>query len=306
MITANNKSWIDALRRSERLPENYTTTVFDYIAPLAERIRSLHTFLGHPAVVGISGAQGSGKSTFALFLTNWLQRELGLAAVNLSLDDFYLSKHEREDLAEKRHPLLRTRGVPGTHDIVLGTKTLAALTEPGAERVVTLPGFDKARDDRVESSRSRCVEAPVDIVLFEGWCVGARPQKDWDLADPANELEAKEDADGAWRAYVNEQLKSQYAALFGHIDVLVMLRVPSFDKVLEWRELQERKLREDAKRQESGQAAIAGMNPAEVRRFVMYFERLTRHMLEDMPSYADTVIDIDKSHRMVAVAHRSG
>ena len=289
-----NIPWVDDLRRTERLPENYTTMVFDYVAPLAGRIRVLHEFLGRPTVIGINGAQGSGKSTLALFLVNWLQHELGLTAVSLSLDDLYLSKAVREDLAQKRHPLLRTRGVPGTHDVALGIGTLRALTDEVPNRVVTLPGFDKARDDRIKRSELRRTDAPVDVILFEGWCVGARPQLDSDLVTPVNSLEAKDDADGIWRSYVNEKLEHEYADLFERVDALVMLRIPSFDKAFEWRELQEQKLREKS---------MTGMAPAELRRFVMYFERLTRHMLEDMPDYANTVIDIDDSQNMVGMSH---
>jgi D-glycerate 3-kinase len=291
---AINIPWVDDLRRTERLPESYTAMVFDYVAPLAERIRELHGFLGRPIVNGINGAQGSGKSTLALFLANWLKRELGLTTVSLSLDALYLSKAAREDLAKKWHPLLRTRGVPGTHDVALGIESLKELTEEIPNHVVTLPGFDKARDDRVKQSDLRCVDAPVDVVLFEGWCVGARPQPDCDLITPVNSLEAEDDVDGIWRSYVNEKLGHEYAGLFERLDALVMLRIPSFDKVLEWREQQEQKLREKS---------ATGMNSAELRHFVMHFERLTRHMLEDMPDYANTVIDIDDSHNMVGMSH---
>jgi D-glycerate 3-kinase len=130
--------------------------------------------------------------------------------------------------------------------------------------------------------------------LFEGWCVGARPQLDNDLVTPVNSLEAKDDADGIWRSYVNEKLEHEYANLFARLDALIMLRIASIDKVLEWRELQEQKLRKKS---------ATGMTSAELRRFVMYFERLTRHMLEDMPDYANTVIDIDDSHNMVGMSH---
>ena len=295
MTGGSNKIWIDALRNEERLPESYATTVFYYVAPLAERISALRVDLRRSIIIGINGAQGSGKTTLALFLANWLRHELGLSVASLSLDDLYLSKHERRQLAEQQHPLLQTRGVPGTHDVELGMRLLTALTESGPKHVVVLPRFDKACDDRLEPSDARRVDAPVDVVLFEGWCVGANAQPDADLDFPVNALEAEEDADGDWRKFVNEKLKDEYLALFERLDALIMLRVPSFDKVLEWRELQEQKLRT---------ATAAGMTSAQLRRFVMHFERLTRHMLEDMPGYADSVIDIDDSHRMVAATSR--
>jgi D-glycerate 3-kinase len=272
----------------------------DCVALLAERIQRLHTFFGRSVVVGINGAPGSGKTTLARSLRNRLQQESELSSVCVSIDDLYLSKRARQELARKQHPLLLTRGVPGTHDVDLGIDVLRALTKPAAASVVTLPGFDKAHDDRIEVSRLRTVETPVDVVLFEGWCVGARPQQDEDLTDPINELEAEQDPDGTWRTYVNTKLKDEYARLFECIDALVMLRVPSFGKVLEWRTLQEQELRECVRTQAADEVPAAGMRSEELRRFVMYFERLTRHMLEDVPNYADTVIDIDESHRMVA------
>jgi D-glycerate 3-kinase len=292
MISTHDRSWIDELRRAQQLPASYLLSVPDYVAPVAQRIQALYAFHGRPVVIGINGAQGSGKSTFALFLATWLQQELGFKSACLSLDDLYLGKQERTDLAKCRHPLLRTRGVPGTHDVALGIATLDALTAKGKVQHVTLPAFDKGRDDRINAAELHDVLAPVDVVLFEGWCVGARPQTDRQLTEPVNELEREEDPDGTWRAYANTQLGSEYAGLFMRLDALIMLRIPSFDKVLEWRELQERKQRADT-----------GMSPDELRHFIMHFERLTRHMLEDMPDYADVVIDIDESHRMVGIYH---
>jgi D-glycerate 3-kinase len=285
--------WIEELRRAEQLPASYGAAVTEYVAPLAERIRTLHEQLGRPVVIGINGAQGSGKTTLALFLTEWLQRESALTAVSVSLDDLYLGKHAREELAESKHPLLRTRGVPGTHDIALGKKLLRELTEQGEEHVVKLPVFDKAIDDRVQPTKWPGVGAPVDVVLFEGWCVGARPQRDADLRDPVNALEAQDDTDGRWRLFVNKNLKSDYAELFAQLDALLMLRIPSFDKVFEWRELQEQKL-----------PGESGMNTAELRDFVMHFERLTRHMLARMPDYANTIIELDDAHGMSGMVNQ--
>jgi D-glycerate 3-kinase len=168
-----------------------------------------------------------------------------------------------------------------------------------------LPGFDKACDDRIHQPELRHVEAPVDVVLFEGWCIGVRPQLDNDLVTPVNSLEAEDDVDGIWRSYVNEQLKSDYLELFKWLDALVMLRITSFEKALDWRALQERKLHEDSVAGDSRESPAAGMNSAELRRFVMHFERLTRHMLEYMPDCANTVIDIEDSHDMVGMNHRN-
>ena len=301
----DTRSWIEVLRRTELLPESYTAAVFEYVAPLAERIRGLCEKLARPVVVGISGAQGSGKSTLALFLTNWLQREMRLATARLSIDDFYLGNADREELSRTRHPLLATRGVPGTHDVELGMRILAALTVTGTRQTVGLPIFDKASDDRVPESEWPQVEAPIDVVLLEGWCVGARPQAAAELAEPVNALEANEDTDGTWRGHVNERLRSDYADLFSRLDALIMLRIPSFEKVLEWRGLQEHKLREQMKLQQTSTTAARGQTDAELVRFIQHYERLTRHMLETMPAYADTVIDIDEEHRMVAMTHRN-
>jgi D-glycerate 3-kinase len=285
--------WIEELRSAEELPESYAADVVEYLVPLAKRIHDLHEKRARPVVIGVNGAQGSGKTTITLFLAECLRRDFGLRVATLSLDDLYLGKEARVALAGHTHPLLQTRGVPGTHDVALGKAILRELTSNSDDHRVSLPIFDKATDDLLPQSEWKSIEAPVDIVLFEGWCVGARPQRDADLRDPINALEARDDTDGRWRSFVNRNLKNDYADLFSRLDALVMLRIPSFDKVLEWRGLQEQKM--------PGEPA---MDNTGLREFIMHFERLTRHMLARMPDYADTVIDLDDSHRMVGMRHQ--
>lgn len=282
----NTATWIDALCREERLPAAYGETVHRHVAQLAGKIATLHRIRERAVVVGVCGAQGSGKSTLALFLENWLRRESGLAATNLSLDNLYLGKQERLELADRQHPLLRTRGVPGTHDVALAEECLRNLTSVDGN--VAIPVFDKTTDDRLPNSRWRSVATPVDVVLFEGWCVGARPQSDDELRTPVNALEAEEDVDGAWRRYVNDRLRDDYAGLFRYLDALLLLRVPSFDKIIEWRGLQEERLR-------------GSCNQHEIERFTRHFERLTRHTLASMPGYANALIDIDAEHRLASL-----
>ncbi|MBN9506299.1 MAG: kinase [Altererythrobacter sp.] len=238
-----------------------------------------------PLVVGINGAQGSGKTTLCRFLEELLYQRR-LRTVTLSLDDLYLTKAERLTLAQDEHRLFAVRGVPGTHDVALGEAILDALR---AGRTTTLPRFDKAADDR--AAEGKIAEGPVDVILFEGWCVGAVPQPAAALRDPINRLEADEDPDGSWRREVNRRLATDYAELFARIDLLVMLKVESFEAVRANRRLQEQKL---AARDPDGAAL---MDDTALDRFLMHYERLTRWMLQEMPTRADVLIPIGPDQR---------
>ncbi|WP_295172986.1 hypothetical protein [uncultured Brevundimonas sp.] len=123
-----------------------------------------------PFVLGICGAQGSGKSTLSDALAKRLNGRGARTAI-LSLDDLYLSRARRADLAHTVHPLFRTRGVPGMHDVVQGVALLDAVK---AGRGVTLPRFDKATDDPAPQAQWPVIEGPIDVLIFEGWCIGAR------------------------------------------------------------------------------------------------------------------------------------
>jgi len=273
---------IDALIETEALPRDYAAVVELAWQPLADRIASEGK---RPLVVGINGAQGSGKTTLCRFLEELLYQRR-LRTVTLSLDDLYLMKAERLTLAQDEHPLFATRGVPGTHDVALGE---AILDELRAGRTTTLPRFDKAADDR--AAEGKIAEGPVDVILFEGWCVGAVPQPAAALRDPVNRLEADEDPDGSWRREVNRRLATDYAELFARIDLLVMLKVESFEAVRANRRLQEQKL---AARDPDGAAL---MDEAALDRFLMHYERLTRWMLQEMPARADVLIPIGPDQR---------
>ena len=224
-----------------------------------------------PFVLGIAGAQGSGKSTVARALA----ARFGCPV--LSLDDLYLDGAARQRLAETVHPLLRTRGVPGTHDVAAGLAAIEAL----AHGPTLLPRFDKARD---EPGSPEPVAGPAEMLILEGWCLGARPQVAAELAAPINDLERMHDADGRWRRWVNAQLAGPYQALWARIDQLVFLEAPGFEVVADWRIEQER-------------AARGPMSDAEVRRFVQHYERLTRHMLRHGHGWADLTLRLDADQR---------
>lgn len=275
------------LIEAEQLPAEYREIVDRHWRPLSEDIaeRCMESLGARPLVVGINGAQGSGKSTLCKFLEVLLV-EHNQRSVTVSLDDLYLTRAERRAAAEDHHPLFATRGVPGTHDIALGETVLDALR---TGRPVTLPRFDKASDDRSEDGT--LVDRPIEVILFEGWCVGAVPQPAAALREPVNQLEAEEDPDGVWRREVNRRLATDYAELFGRIDFLVMLKVETFEDAKAYRRLQEQKLVAS----HPGGAAL--MDEAALDRFQMHYERLTRWMLEEMPPRADIVIEIGADQR---------
>ena len=323
MTTASDARISDlvaALITQERLPEHFTATVERYFLPLAARIAHKARVLNAPLLVGINGAQGTGKSTLALFLRHLLSECHGLPCASFSLDDIYLTHAQRSELARTIHPLLQTRGVPGTHDLSLGQRTIDALVHAEEKQITPIPAFDKAIDDRAPLETWSRFQGPARIVLIEGWCVGVTPQPDISLDTPVNALEREEDSDGRWRHYVNQIIAESYAPFFAALDWLIMLQAPSMECVAQWRTLQEQKLARQLLSPHSGAtenltdvnyaervkqyAPSRGiMSPKEIQRFIMHYERLTRWMLEEMPSRADTLLTINAHHDITSVIY---
>jgi D-glycerate 3-kinase len=248
-----------------------------------------------PWLLGISGLQGSGKSTLARQVIAAARRS-GLPVLSMSIDDFYLGRAARRRLAREVHPLLATRGVPGTHDVGLLLDTLAALPTATRTRPVRVPRFDKGSDSRRPPSRwARVVCAP-QLVILEGWCVGIPPQRAAELARPLNRLERDEDPDARWRNWVNERIEEDYVPLWRHLDRLALLQAPGWRVVERWRGQQERSLR--------ARHAPRAMSPAQLRRFLMYYERLSRHALKTLPRGADLRLVLDPDRRVLRTLRR--
>jgi D-glycerate 3-kinase len=283
-------AWLTAFLQQERLPESYGALIRRVHAPLAVQLAARAQT--QPLTVGLCGAQGSGKSTMAAVLAALLRHQ-GLPTAVLSIDDLYLTHAQRQALGDTVHPLLRTRGVPGTHDVGLGLATLAALQAAGP---VALPAFDKSIDDRKPQDLWPVFDGPASVVILEGWCVGAKPQSAAALTRPINALERDEDGSGLWRHYVNEALAQGYEQLFAKLDLQVMLQAPSFDVVYAWRLEQEHKLR--ARLQQTGGDQARVMDDVAVARFIAHYERITRHLLDEMPARADILLQLDAARQV--------
>ncbi|MBB1288376.1 HAD-IIB family hydrolase [Pseudoalteromonas sp. SR43-6] len=276
-----------------QLPLKYQYLSEQYFVPLAHDIlESKKT--NTPIFVAINGCQGSGKTTLADFLVTWFSKNTPLNSVALSIDDFYLAKQARTDLAKDVHPLFTTRGVPGTHDVALMNSTITNLL--AGEVNVPLPRFNKHEDDSVSASDWLTNEKPVDIVILEGWCVGSEPQPLFSLSEPLNELEHQFDKEGVWRRCVNSCLANEYKAVFNLIDYTVMLKAPSFSDVFTWRQEQEQKL--IAKKGEGS----GTMTNEQLVYFISHFERITRENLNTLSAKANALIELD-SNRDISGMH---
>lgn len=295
LILLTALSSLEDFLRVHQLPGAYARVAARWFGPLARDLARHHAAAGRPLILGIHGSQGSGKSTLASLLHLLLGSVHGLRAIDLSIDGFYLTRDEREALARQVHPLLATRGVPGTHDTVLLARTLDALV--GQSGMVSIPRFDKATDDRVSPGQWQQIQVPLDVVILEGWCLGTPPQRTEQLAVPVNELERLEDPDGSWRHYVNECLRIDYQPLFDRVDVWVMFRAPSFECVYQWRLEQEQKLA--AHRAALGGAASRVMDPVRLARFVQHYQRLTEHALRVLPGQVHYLYRLDAKRRIV-------
>jgi D-glycerate 3-kinase len=276
----------------ESLPDSYANDASRYYLPLIAGLEKALAISSQPYLLGISGAQGTGKSTLASLLSSLLA-DKGYKVVQLSIDDFYLSRASRQMLADTLHPLFATRGVPGTHNIELALNVIGQLQTEGREQPVVIPRFNKAADNPYPESEWQMVAGASDMIILEGWFVGAKPQQEAELKNPLNALESNEDADCVWRNYVNQQLGGLYQKLFEQLDALILLKAPGFEQVFQWRCLQESKL---AATQQPSSNKL--MNPQQIQRFIQHFERLSRHCMDSLSTTAQFVFELDEQHRI--------
>lgn len=283
--------------QQQRLPQSYLALAEQWYAPLATAIYQQTQLRQAPLLVAINGSQGSGKSTLAEYLATQLHHEHKLSVAILSIDDFYLTLEERQQLAETIHPLLKTRGVPGTHDTQLLQQTLDKLRQTQGDTLI--PRFDKAMDNRAPQSQWSHIQLPLDVVILEGWCMGAPAETDHELQLPCNNLEQTEDPQGIWRDYVNRQLQKHYQPIFKQFDLWVMLKAPSFDNVFQWRLQQEQKL---AAKQEANQNSRI-MSEPEIQRFIQHYQRLTQSCLNNLGSKVHFLYELNDTRLPQRLLH---
>ena len=266
--------------------------------PISFWIENKYKKKGETLILGFSGGQGSGKTTVTgilkIILKKFFKRRIHVS----SIDDFYKTLEDRNKISNKIHPLLKTRGVPGTHDINL-VKNFFNIIRKKKFKKIKLPKFEKAMDNRLEKKYWFNIKQKPEIVILEGWCVGARPQSNSLIKRPINILEKYEDKDLKWRKYVNEKLKKEYKKLFVMIDHLIFMKIPNFKVVFKWRLLQEKKL----KKKSYSNKKIMSYN--EIKRFIMFYERITLQMIKDLSKSASVVMSLKKNHEIKKVLFRS-
>ncbi len=265
----------------------------NFYLPISKLIMNEYIKKKKTKLIGLTGSQGTGKSTVSNILKIILKEAYNLETVIFSIDDFYKTLNERKKMSQKISNLFLTRGAPGTHDTKMLFQCIKNL-KVKKFKYISIPKFDKSIDDRVQKRQWLKVKKKPNIVIFEGWCVGATAQKNKDLNYPINKLEKQKDSKKVWRQKVNLNLKKDYKKIFNLIDKLIFLKVPSFKYVLKWRLLQEKKLRITGKGNKT-------MNNKQVENFIMYYERITKHMLKTLPKIAEVVINIDEKHRLKSI-----
>ena len=263
----------------------------NFYLPICDKLFKLYKSKNRTLLIGLSGSQGSGKSTISQILKIIFHSNFNLNVVSFSIDDFYKTSSERKKMSKSIHPLFMTRGVPGTHDSKMLYNTIKNLLKKRFKSI-KIPKFDKSIDDRFKSKYWQMIKKKPDIIIFEGWCVGATPQPFKELKKPMNLLEKAEDTKLTWRKKVNNELKTNYKKIYNLLDKKIYLKVPNFKYVLKWRLLQEKKLRLKSKKK--------AMTDKQIKRFIMFYERLTKNMTKEYKKN-DTVIFIDESHKIKSI-----
>ena len=246
-----------------------------------------------PLMIGLAGGQGSGKTTISSILTLILKKYFKLNVFKISIDDFYKTRKDRKVLSITKHSLLMTRGVPGTHDIDLMLKFFKKVKSKKFKSL-KVPKFNKAIDDRYKKNLWYKLKSKPDVVIFEGWCVGAQAQKSKQLRKPINSLEKVRDQSIKWRLYVNNQLKTKYKTLFKQLDGLLYLKAKNFNILKNWRLKQERKLWIQTKNKKN----LKIMSSGDVINFMQTYQRITQQMFKDAIKSSSIIMNLNNNHQI--------
>ena len=231
----------------------------------------------------ISGSQGVGKSTLVLILKSVIENIYNKKVMSVSIDDYYFSKNKRLQLSKQIHPLLQTRGVPGTHDLDKLSKHISQFSNK--KFPILIPVFDKLSDDL---TKKKITINKADILLLEGWCCGCLPIDNKYLFKNINKLETDLDKNNIWRNFYNNKLQNDYKKIFKLFDLKIYMQPPSFKYVYKWRANQER-------RNLSKSVNKKYMNKKQLDKFIQHYEKITKWMMKTMPAEADMLIKVNKN-----------
>ena len=282
----------DKFKDKEKMIKTFLIPLCFWIRNKAEKKR--------PYFVGIAGGQGTGKTTISSLIRIILIKYFKLNVFRISIDDFYKTRKERTSLSKRIHPMLLTRGVPGTHDINMMLNFFKK-SKSKKFKSIKLPKFNKAIDDRFDTKKWHNIKVKPDVIIFEGWCVGAKPEKNNSLKKTINSMERTKDQKQIWRKYVNQQLKLKYKNLYSQLNCLIYLRAKNFKLLQKWRLKQERKLWLNSKKKSN----LKIMNKKDIFNFMQTYQRLTQNMFRYMPKYASIILNLNNNHQINSAIYKS-
>ena len=281
---------VDKFKNKERMIKSFLIPICFWISKKADKKR--------PYFVGLAGGQGTGKTTISSLIRIILIKYFELNVFRISIDDFYKTRKERISLSKRIHPMLLTRGVPGTHDINLILNFFRKSKIRKFKRL-KLPKFNKAIDDRFNKKRWYDLKKRPDVIIFEGWCVGAKSEKNTTLKKIINPMEKAKDHKQIWRKYVNQQLKAKYKSLYSQLNCLIYLKAKNFNLLQRWRLKQERKLWVKSK------VKSKIMSREDVLSFMQTYQRITQNMFRYMPKYASIILTLNSNHQIKSAVYKN-
>ena len=280
----------EKFKNKEKMIKSFLIPISFWIANKVEKKK--------PFILGLSGGQGSGKTTISSIISIILSKYFKLNVFKISIDDFYKTRKKRLELSKKVHPLLMVRGVPGTHDINIMLDFFKRIKEKKFKSI-KLPRFNKATDDRYNKKLWYSVKRRPDVIIFEGWCVGAKAEQNYSLKTPINSLEKLKDQKQIWRRFVNKQLKSKYKKLYDQLNCLLFIKAKNFSLLRQWRIKQEKKLSLKSKR--SNKLKI--MSDKEIINFMQTYQRITQNMFKSVPKYASIILNLNSNQQIKSVVY---